>query len=89
MGMMGLSAESGLLHKMVQKGVLVREETAKRRMKDETVRMLALSLPEEGIEQIRLTEKQKDLLRQFDAESTGKEYEGAKSFLDKVKSLFN
>ncbi len=37
----------------------------------------------------RLTEKQKDLLRQFDAESTGKEYEGAKSFLDKVKSLFN
>ena len=39
LGMMGLSAESGLLHKMVQKGVLVREETAKRRMKDETVRM--------------------------------------------------
>lgn len=62
LGMMGLSAESGLLHKMVQKGVLVREETAKRRMKDETVRMLALSLPEEGIEQIRLTEKQKAVI---------------------------
>ena len=37
----------------------------------------------------RLTEKQKELLRQFDDVSTGKEYEGAKSFLDKVKSLFN
>ena len=37
----------------------------------------------------RLSDKQKELLRQFDAVSTGKEYEGSKSFLDKVKSLFN
>ncbi len=37
----------------------------------------------------RMSEKQKELLRQFDAVSTGKEYEGSKSFLDKVKSLFN
>lgn len=37
----------------------------------------------------RMTEKQKELLRQFDAISTGREYEGSKSFLDKVKSLFN
>ena len=37
----------------------------------------------------RMSEKQKELLRQFDAISTGREYEGSKSFLDKVKSLFN
>ncbi len=37
----------------------------------------------------RMSDKQKDLLRQFDAISTGREYEGSKSFLDKVKSLFN
>ena len=50
LGLMGLSAESGILPRLVQKGVLVREETARRRMKDETVRMLALSLPEEGLD---------------------------------------
>ena len=33
-------------------------------------------------------EKQKELLRQFEAESTGKEYEGRKSFMDRVKELF-
>ena len=37
----------------------------------------------------RLSEKQKELLRQFDAGLTGKEYEGRKTFMDKVKSLFN
>ena len=37
----------------------------------------------------RMTEKQKELLREFDAISTGREYEGSKSFLDKVKSIFN
>lgn len=31
-------------------------------MKDETVRMLALSLPEKGLEGIRLTPKQKEVL---------------------------
>ena len=50
LGLLGLSAESTLLGQMLQKGILVREETAKRRMKDETVRMLALSLPEKGLE---------------------------------------
>ena len=62
LGLMGLSAESGILPRLVQKGVLVREETARRRMKDETVRMLALSLPEEGLDDLRLTEKQKAVL---------------------------
>ena len=37
----------------------------------------------------RLSEKQKDLLRQFEDASSGKEYETRKSFLDKVKDLFN
>ncbi|MBQ8535990.1 MAG: molecular chaperone DnaJ [Clostridia bacterium] len=37
----------------------------------------------------KLTEKQKELLRQFDEVSTGKEYESRKSFLDRVKDLFN
>ncbi len=37
----------------------------------------------------RLSEKQKDLLRQFEDASSGREYETRKSFLDKVKDLFN
>lgn len=37
----------------------------------------------------KLSEKQKELLREFDRESTGREYEGRKGFLDKVKELFN
>ena len=37
----------------------------------------------------RLSDKQRDLLRQFDENSTGKEYEQRKSFFDKVKDLFN
>ncbi len=37
----------------------------------------------------RLTEKQKDILRQFENESTGKEYRERKGFLDKMKDLFN
>ena len=37
----------------------------------------------------RMTDKQRELLRQFDENSTGKEYEQKKSFLDKVKDLFN
>ena len=37
----------------------------------------------------RMTEKQRDLLRQFDEMSTGKEYEQRKSFFDKVKDLFS
>ena len=36
----------------------------------------------------RLSDKQKELLRQFDEISSGREYEGRKSFLDKVKDLF-
>lgn len=36
----------------------------------------------------KLSEKQKQLLREFDESSTGKEYEGRKGFLDKVKELF-
>ncbi len=62
LGLLGLSADSPLLGEMLQKGILVREETAKRRMKDETVRMLALSAPREGMEGIRLTPKQKEVL---------------------------
>ena len=37
----------------------------------------------------RLNEKQKSLLRQLEEETTGKEYEKQKSFLDKVKDLFS
>jgi len=37
----------------------------------------------------KLSEKQKDLLRQFDAELTGKEYEQKKSFFDRMKDAFN
>ena len=37
----------------------------------------------------KLTDKQKDLLLKFEEESTGKEYEGRKSFMDRMKDLFN
>lgn len=37
----------------------------------------------------KLTEKQKELLRQLDESMSGKEYEGRKSFADKLKDLFN
>ena len=37
----------------------------------------------------KLTDKQKDLLRQFEDASTGKEYEGRKTFMDRMKDLFN
>ena len=37
----------------------------------------------------RLSDKQKDLLRQFDGASTGKEYEQKKSFIDRMKDAFN
>ena len=36
----------------------------------------------------RLSEKQKDLLRQFEASATGREYEGRKTFMDKIKNAF-
>ncbi|MCL2810537.1 MAG: molecular chaperone DnaJ [Clostridia bacterium] len=36
----------------------------------------------------RLTDKQKDLLRQFEDSLTGKEYEGRKSFLERLKEGF-
>ncbi len=37
----------------------------------------------------KITDKQKDLLRQFEEASTGKEYEGRKTFMDRMKDLFN
>ena len=37
----------------------------------------------------KLTDKQRELLRQFDETSTGREYEQRKGFFDKVKELFN
>ena len=37
----------------------------------------------------RLTEKQKSLLRELEESMTGKEYEGNKSFRDKLRDLFN
>ncbi len=37
----------------------------------------------------RLNDKQRELLRQFDESSTGKEYDQRKGFFDKVKDLFN
>ena len=37
----------------------------------------------------RLSERQREILRQFDSTTTGKEYEGRKSFMDKLKDVFN
>ena len=37
----------------------------------------------------RLSERQKELLRQFEAESSGRQYENRKNFLDKLKDVFN
>ena len=37
----------------------------------------------------KLSDKQKDLLRQFESASTGREYKERKTFLDKMKDLFN
>ncbi len=37
----------------------------------------------------RLNDKQKDLLRQFEQITTGREYESRKSFLEKMKDIFN
>ena len=37
----------------------------------------------------KLTDAQKELLRQFDATTTGREYESRKSFLDKLKDVFS
>ncbi len=37
----------------------------------------------------KLSDKQKDLLKQFEDASTGKEYEGRKGFMDRMKDLFN
>ena len=37
----------------------------------------------------KLNDKQKDILRQFDESTTGREYEKKKSFFDRMKSAFN
>jgi molecular chaperone DnaJ len=37
----------------------------------------------------KLSDKQKDLLLKFEEASTGKEYEGRKSFMERMKDLFN
>ena len=37
----------------------------------------------------RLTEKQRELLRQFDGDDNGKQYDQRKTFIDKVKELFD
>ena len=37
----------------------------------------------------KLTEKQKDLLKQFEGTVTGKEYEEKKSFFERMKDAFN
>ena len=36
-----------------------------------------------------LNERQKDLLRQLEQSLGGKEYEGRKTFADKIKEIFN
>ena len=36
----------------------------------------------------RLTNKQKDLLREFEATTSDREYDNRKNFLDRVKELF-
>ena len=37
----------------------------------------------------RLNNRQKELLREFDSSTGDREYEGRKSFMDRVKELFN
>ena len=37
----------------------------------------------------KLTEKQKELLRQFDDSTSGSQYEKKKSFFDKLKDAFS
>ena len=37
----------------------------------------------------KLNERQKDLLRQLEQSLGGKEYEGRKTFADKIKEIFN
>ena len=37
----------------------------------------------------KLTDKQKELLRQFDESTTGREYEKKKSFFEKMKDAFS
>ena len=37
----------------------------------------------------RLTEKQRELLRQFDGDDNGKQYDQRKTFIDKVKEMFD
>ena len=37
----------------------------------------------------KLSDKQKDLLRQFEGTITGKEYEEKKSFFERMKDAFN
>ena len=86
LGILGLSSESQLLGRMLQKGILVREETAKRRMKDETVRMLALSLPQEGLDGVRLTPKQKEVLAFLQTVETASVRETI-YFMQKIVSL--
>ena len=36
----------------------------------------------------KLSDKQKDMLRQFEDSLSGKEYEAKKTFLDKIKEIF-
>ena len=36
----------------------------------------------------RLNNKQKELLKQFDETTTDREYDGRKTFMDRVKELF-
>ena len=37
----------------------------------------------------KLTEKQKNLLREFDANTSGNQYEKKKSFFDRVRDMFS
>lgn len=65
LAMFGLAADSPLLQKMVQKGVLRRTDDAVRNANDATVRMARLNASEERLEELRpaLTKKQLDVVR--------------------------
>lgn len=71
------------------------QEGAKFRIKGEGVQQLRGSNRGDLVIRVkveiprRMNEKQKELLRAFDKESSGKEFEQRKGFLDKVKDLFN
>ena len=66
-----------------------RKETLQKEL-EEVQKKLPYESLQKANEALRgLNEKQKELLRELDASMTGKEYEGRKTFAEKIKDIFN